>query len=128
MNIFVTANEWSPNRDDSLKRILTPALTKYGDSLAILVGYTAPSIRIAMIAMDMGIGTQIIAPDLEKIKGSHINTTNSIVVTSKGQLDYLKYIATSSDSAIAFDKRDPIIFHLKKCGKKVWLPLHNEML
>jgi hypothetical protein len=127
MRILVTASEWNTDRDKELKKILTAGKAKHGDDLTIVVGYTAPHVKIAMISYDMGIETVAFSPDLESLPSHYLIKSNGITITSLGQIDYLNHVASKVNSVIAFDKKDPLIYHAKKNGKKIWYPLdHNN--
>jgi len=90
------------------------------------VGYTAPCIGIAMVATSMGIQVKVLVPNIKKLKPDHLSATNNITVTSLSELEYMKYLVGLADSAIVLDKKDPLVYHLKRSGKKIWFPFSNE--
>lgn len=127
MKILVTATEWNTDRDKELRGILTAGKKKHGDDLTVVVGYTAPHIKIAIISYGLGIKTLAFSPDLESLPSHYLTKSDGISITSLGQIDYLNHVASKVDSVIAFDKNDPLIYHAKKNNKNIWFPLdHNK--
>lgn len=126
MKILITASEWVPERTKELKKLLAAGRQKYGDDLTVVVGYTAPHVKIATTAFDMGIRTEAFSLNLESMPIDYLLKTDGIIITSLGQIEYLNHVASSVDSVIAFDKKDAFIYHAKKHGKQIWYPLLNE--
>jgi len=127
MKILFTATEWVPERMGKLKGILLAAKKKHGDELTVVVGYTAPHVKIAITSYDMGITTEAFSVDLDSMPIEYLIKSNGVSITNLGLINYYDHVASKVDSVVAFDKKDPFIFHAKKHGKKIWFPLLDEV-
>lgn len=128
--IFVTAISWDEQKEASLRSAISSAKSKYPD-LTIVVGYTAISLKIAMICADENINTQMIAPDILAITGDHITTIRDIAITSTTRAEYCDAVTKNGkfgiSGIIAFDDGDPIILKAIANGIRVWFPMAGKM-
>ena len=120
--ILITAVKWSKDKEKILEESLAAAYKKYNGKMLVMVGYTAPGLKIASIAIDGGFSVQMFAPDIKVITGEHIETVNGITVTSSSQGEYLKHLVGSADAIMAFDKGDPVVLTASHLKKTVWFP------
>lgn len=121
--ILFTASQWNNGDEVSLKSILGSAIKKYGiDGITVVVGYTAPHVKIASVAYNMGMKVEAFAPDLAAMPPEYLNITSGVGITSLGEIDYMKHVTKLIDGVVALDDKDPLIFHAANNGKQVWIP------
>jgi hypothetical protein len=120
--ILFTSSVWKNDMEEVLRKALAAAIKKYGDGITVIVGYTAPHVKIAQIARSMGMRVHAFAPHIDRIPVEHLLVVDGMGITNLGEVDYMKHIATIVDGAVALDDKDPLVFHVASSGKKVWYP------
>lgn len=120
--ILVTSLNWDSEKSKVLKRAFAAAKKKYGNDVLVIVGYTAPSIKISSIAAQNGFEVQMFMPSMDSLKPDHLEPNKTITVTSTNKPHYMKDMVSEADGVIAFDKRDPVVMTATRLNKNIWFP------
>ena len=114
MNILVTATKIGTEETQLAIKILSKLKDKYGDSVNIAVGFTAPHIKIAQIAKELGFYTIVFVPEMKDVREDHMRFAKEVKIASMNRYEYYGKVLEYVSAVIALQYGDPFLLHAKR--------------
>lgn len=114
MNILVTATKMGSEEKRLTIKILSSLKDKYGDKVNIATGFTAPHIKIAQIAKELGFYTVLFIPEMKDVREDHVRFAKEVKIAAMNRYEYYGKVLEYVGAVIALQYGDPFLLHAKR--------------